>query len=160
MTIIRPLGQADFALIESLARRIWPVAYDGILTEEQLENLLAKIYGAENLASEMANGHRFWGAFDNASALGYASGYRDGACIWIKKLYVLPQAQGQGIGRALMQTVITAFLPVQEARLYVNGENLAAQRFYEKCGFANAGPVPVRMGDFDFTDFVYVKSIG
>lgn len=156
---IRPLGSADFALIESLARRIWPVAYAGILSAEQLENLLTRIYCAENLAKELAEGHRFWGAFDERDGLGYASGYREDEVIWIKKLYVLPETQGKGIGRALMEAVVTAFSPAKEARLFVNGDNRAAQDFYRRCGFINGGAVPVQMGDFTFTDFVFVKPL-
>jgi len=160
MTItIRPLSEGEFPLVESLARRIWPVAYGAILTAEQLENLLANIYGVDNLAREVAQGHRFWLAFEGDEALGFASGYRAGSTIWIKKLYVLPETQGKGIGHALMQTVITAFAPADEVRLFVNGENSAAQAFYERCGFVNGGGVPVQMGDFTFTDFVYVKPL-
>jgi len=155
--MIRPLGTADFPLIASLARRIWPVAYAGILSAEQLENLLTRIYGAENLAAERAEGHRFWGAFEEERELGYASGYRQEDVIWIKKLYVLPEAQGKGVGLALMQSVIAGFSPAKEVRLFVNGDNRRAQDFYRRCGFINAGAVPVKMGDFSFTDFVFVK---
>ncbi len=156
---IRPLAAADLPLVIALAYRIWPVAYGGILSAEQLENLLDRIYCPENLHDELAQGHRFWGAFEGEAALGFASGYRKDATIWIKKLYVLPQAQGKGAGRRLMQTVIAAFSPAADVRLYVNGENRTAQAFYDRCGFANGGEVPVQMGDFRFTDYVYVKPL-
>jgi Acetyltransferases len=159
MIAIRSLTEADFALIQDLARRIWPVAYGSILSSEQLENLLTRIYCAENLAAELAAGHRFWGAFEDGRALGYASGYRTGETVWIKKLYVLPQAQGNGAGRSLMEAVTAAFAPVREARLYVNSHNLAAQEFYVRMGFANGGETPVQMGDFTFTDYVFVKPL-
>lgn len=158
-SLIRPLGAADRTLVIDLSRRIWPHAYAGVLAPEQIENILARIYNEENLAGEMAAGHRFWAAEEKGEALGFASGYRDGDTVWIKKLYVLPQCQGRGIGRLLMETVITAFAPVAQARLLVNSGNLAAQRFYERCGFTRAESVPVRMGDFDFTDYVYVRII-
>lgn len=156
---IRPGDEADFLLIRDLAYRIWPDAYGDILTPEQLENLLSRIYSAENLGQEIADGHRFWLAFDGDTALGFASGYRKEKSIWLKKLYVLPEAQGTGTGRALMQTVITAFLPAEDVRLYVNGKNSAAQIFYERSGFANLGEVPVQMGDFVFTDYVFCKRL-
>jgi len=156
---IRPLSPPDFALIENLARRIWPVAYGAILTPIELENLLSNIYSGQNLAKEVYEGHRFWGAFDGETALGFASGYHKENTIWLKKLYVLPEAQGKGAGRALLETVIAAFAPAEDARLYVNADNRAAQDFYRRLGFANSGAVPVRMGDFDFTDFVFVKPL-
>jgi diamine N-acetyltransferase len=159
MLEIRPLALADMALVIDLAWRIWPLAYAGILTPEQIENLLTRIYDVENLEKECAEGHRFWAAYADGVALGYASGYREGAAVWLKKLYVLPECQGRGVGRALMQSVIDGFAPAEEIRLLVNGGNHTAQAFYARCGFSRAAEVPVQMGDFQFTDFVYVKSI-
>jgi ribosomal protein S18 acetylase RimI-like enzyme len=156
---IRSLSEPDFPFVEALARKIWPVAYDGILSPVQLENLLSNIYSAENLHKEVSEGHCFWGAFDGDNVLGFASGYRKAATIWIKKLYVLPEAQGRGVGRALMQTVMDAFAPAAEVRLFVNGKNRSAQDFYARCGFTNDGEVPVQMGDFTFTDYVYVMPL-
>lgn len=160
MTItVRPLSACDMPLVIELSRRIWPVAYAGVLTPEQIENLLLRIYNEESLGKELSAGHRFWAAEEDGIPLGYASGYRDGATIWIKKLYVLAAQQGRGIGRLLIDTVIKAFLPADDVRLLVNSGNLTAQRFYERNGFSRLAHVPVRMGDFDFTDFVYGKAI-
>lgn len=156
---IRPLATGEMDVVIDLSQRIWPQAYAGILTAAQIGNLLARIYSPENLAQEIADGHCFWLAEVRDEPLGYASGYREGRTIWLKKLYVLPQCQGQGVGRALMNAVIAAFLPADEVRLFVNNGNLAAQRFYERCGFVRAAEVAVRMGDFDFTDFVYARSL-
>lgn len=158
MLEIRPLSPADLPLIRALAHRIWPAAYAGILTPEQIENLLTRIYDLANLNKEWIEGHRFWAAYDGGKALGFASGYREGAAVWLKKLYVLPECQGRGVGRALMQNVIDAFAPAEEIRLLVNSGNLAAQEFYTRCGFSRDCEVPVQMGDFQFTDFVYVKN--
>ncbi len=156
---IRPLAADELDLVVDLSQRIWPIAYAGILAPGQIDNLLTRIYSPDNLAQEIADGHRFWLAERKAAPLGYASGYREGGTIWLKKLYVLPQCQGQGIGRALMDRVIAAFLPADNVRLFVNNGNLAAQRFYEGCGFVRAAEVPVRMGDFDFTDFIYARPL-
>jgi GNAT superfamily N-acetyltransferase len=156
---IRPLTAADLSLVSDLSRRIWPLAYAGILTPTQIDNILARIYSVDNLKTEMAGGHRFWAAYDGGGALGFASGYRDGAAIWIKKLYVLSEAQGCGIGRALIEVVIAAFAPASDARLLVNSGNIAAQAAYERLGFARAATLPVTMGDYDFTDYLYVKPL-
>ncbi len=156
---IRPLAEAELSLVIDLSRRIWPVAYAGVLTEGQIENILSRIYTLENLHAEIAAGHRFWAVFEQDVAQGYASGYRDGDVVWIKKLYVLPEVQGRGLGRALIDTVIAAFTPAKEARLLVNNGNRAAQAAYERLGFAKAADVPVTMGDYVFTDFLYRKPL-
>lgn len=156
---VRPLAAHEKGLVIELSKAIWPVAYAGVLTPEQIGNLLLRIYSPENLAQEMAAGHRFWLAERQGAPLGYASGYREGGSIWLKKLYVLPQCQGQGVGRTLLNAVIAAFVPADDVRLLVNNRNLAAQRFYERCGFVHVADAPVRMGDFDFVDFVYAKLV-
>lgn len=154
---IRALSSIDIPLIVALANRIWPVAYGAILSTEQIANILARIYTPDNLQAEMAAGHRFWAAYDGDTALGFASGYRDGDAVWVKKLYVLPEEQGKGIGRAFVETIREAFGPARELRLLVNDLNTAAQAAYERFGFRRAAAIPVRMGDFDFTDCLYIK---
>jgi len=160
---IRPLAERDMALVIALSYRIWPVAYAGVLTEAQIANILGSIYTPENLAAEMAAGHRFWAASENGKALGYGSGYRDGDAVWIKKLYVVPEAQGRGVGRALIDTIAAAFAdmggPARELRLLVNNGNRAAQAAYERLGFVKSAEVPVTMGDYAFTDYLYVRQI-
>jgi len=156
---IHPLAETDLPLVAALSRRIWPVAYAGILTPAQIDNILDSVYCRDNMMTEIASGHRFWAAYDGAAALGFASGYRDGAAIWIKKLYVLPEAQGRGVGRALIETVIDAFGPASDVRLLVNSGNVAAQAAYERLGFARAATLPVTMGNYVFTDYLYVKPL-
>ena len=46
---IRPLAATDLPLVAALSRRIWPVAYAGILSPAQIDNILARIYSVENL---------------------------------------------------------------------------------------------------------------
>lgn len=158
--VISPLDAADLAVVAALAHRIWPAAYAGVLTGEQIANLLLRIYSVENLKREMASGHRFWLAREGGAPAGFASGYKEGSTVWLKKLYVLPDRQGRGLGRALMDAVVAAFLPADDLKLFVNNGNTAAQAFYERLGFSRAAEVPVRMGDFDFVDFVYAKRLG
>ncbi len=154
-----PLTSRDVAIVSRLAYRIWPVSYAGILTAEQIANMLARIYGEENLRREMACGHRFWAAHEAGVPVGYASAHRENDVVWLKKLYVLPQLQGRGIGKMLMAAAVAAFSPAKEARLLVNRGNLSAQRFYTRAGFSFVGEMPVQMGDFRFVDLVFAKPL-
>ena len=157
MPVIRSLTAADLALVIDLSYRIWPRAYADVLTDVQIANILATIYTPDNLKTEIAAGHRFWAAYEGETALGYVSGYRDGEAAWVKKLYVLPEVQGRGIGRMLIETIASAFAPVRELRLLVNNGNRAAQAAYARLGFVKAADVPVKMGDYAFTDYLYIK---
>lgn len=144
--------------IAALAHRIWPSAYAGILTPLQIENLLAAIYSEANLRDEMVQGHRFWGAYDGDAMMGFASAYQAGDILWLRKLYVLPECQGQGVGKRLVAAAVAAFADATQLRLLVNEHNTAAQHFYERTGFQKMEQVPVKMGDFEFVDRVYGRA--
>jgi len=70
-----------------------------------------------------------WGAFDDAGMTGIVA-FREG---WIDQLYVVPAAQGQGVGTALLRVAQTAFDRLQ---LWTFQKNGPARRFYEARGFA------------------------
>lgn len=154
-----PLAEAQLQHVIFLAHRIWPVAYANLLTPEQIENMLLKIYTRENLTAEMANGHQFWLAYDGIKPVGYASAYKDEDIIWLKKLYVDPALQGQKIGTRLMHKAVSALLPAQELRLLANPNNHPAHAYYMHMGFQKIGEVPVQMGDWHFNDYLFSMAL-
>jgi ribosomal protein S18 acetylase RimI-like enzyme len=155
---IRSAGENDIERIRALAQHIWPLAYDGILKPGEIDNMLLRIYSADNLRSEMREaGHRFWIASAQGQDVGFVSGYRDGDTAWIKKIYVNPACKGMGIGKALVSMIEKAFAPVREVRLLVNPGNMPAMDFYRHIGFAEAGRKHVQMGDFEFLDYIFAR---
>jgi GNAT superfamily N-acetyltransferase len=70
-----------------------------------------------------------WGAFNHAAMIGIIA-FR---AHWIDQLYVLPAAQGRGVGTGLLQVAQTAFDRLQ---LWTFQRNGPARRFYEARGFA------------------------
>lgn len=156
---IFPAMTSELPIVTELAHRIWPVAYKDVLTETQITNLLERIYCVENLTREMQGGHAFWIAYEGSKPIAFLSAYKEQQTIWIKKIYVDPASQGSGVGRQLLDTAQASFRPAKELRLLVNTNNLAAQRFYTHMGFTHAGEMPVQMGDYHFTDFVFSKPL-
>jgi GNAT superfamily N-acetyltransferase len=69
-----------------------------------------------------------WGAFDNAAMTGILA-FREG---WIDQLYVLPTAQGRGIGTQLLRIAQRSFDRLQ---LWTFQRNTQARRFYGARGF-------------------------
>ena len=59
---------------------------------------------------------------------------RDGAAL-LTRLYVLPNRQGVGIGRTLLQVALACFPEAPVARLEVESQNEPAIAFYERMGF-------------------------
>ncbi|MGY4479506.1 ribosomal protein S18 acetylase RimI-like enzyme [Bradyrhizobium sp. USDA 3364] len=76
-----------------------------------------------------------WGAFDGEAMAGLIA-FHD---VWIEQLYVLPAAQGRGIGGALLAI---AQQGADRLQLWTFQRNARARGFYEKHGF-----VPVEETD-------------
>ena len=152
-------GCEDSAAINALAHRIWPVCYEGILTDEQIANMLGAIYDIKALEAQMAEGQEFWLLEVSGKACGYASVIPGKDEILLKKLYLAPDLQGKGLGRTMCEHIIAEYPFAKHVCLYVNKDNLNAQRFYERIGFYKSGSERVRMGDFEFTDFIYIKEL-
>jgi GNAT superfamily N-acetyltransferase len=70
-----------------------------------------------------------WGAFDNAVMIGIIA-FREN---WIDQLYVVPKAQGRGVGTELLQLARSSFDRLQ---LWTFQRNVQARRFYQARGFA------------------------
>ena len=136
---IRPAGLADIPLIRSIAHATWPMCYAGIITPEQIAYMLGRMYSTKVLDDQMMNGHHFLLSEHHGTATGFAGfehGYRP-ARTRLHKLYVLPDAQGTGAGRALLEAVFGAAVSAgdQGIELNVNKRNPAVG-FYRKNGFS------------------------
>ncbi len=71
---------------------------------------------------------RVFGAFEADRLVGFIAFRQE----WIDQLYVLPDAQGRGVGTALLAA---ARAEIPELSLWTFQKNLAARRFYERNGF-------------------------
>lgn len=71
---------------------------------------------------------RAWGRFDDAVLSGIIA-FRDG---WVEQLYVLPSAQGRGVGTELLGVAKSA---CDQLELWTFQRNAPARRFYEGQGF-------------------------
>jgi len=64
-------------------------------------------------------------------------------CLWIEDLYVKPQHQGKGIGKAFFDE-IDRIHPGMMLCLEVEAENENALKLYRKCGFDEMGYVEMK----------------
>lgn len=68
--------------------------------------------------------------------------WRDGVLWWLQSVYVIERERGQGVFRALFNHIAAlarADPEVRGLRLYVERENLRAQRVYEQLGLSPSG---------------------
>lgn len=156
---IVPLSRADLPRVTAIARATWPIAFKGLIPDTEIPKIVEAIYAPAQLEADMDNGHVFWIARIENRDAAFCAAFKEGGTIWLKKLYVLPEAQGCGIGTWLTDTAARHFSPAREMALFVKNDNEKAIGFYKRCGFSIAKEVPVVMGHMQFTDFVMTRPI-
>ena len=152
-------GPADIANISRIAEQTWPVCYRGIVSDEQLPIMLEHYYSPEALARQMQEGQRFWIALLGGKVSGFASATQENDLIWLRKLYVLPSAQGYGLGKTLFEAIVANHANARYMRLNVNQNNHPAIAFYRRLGFEVAEASKVVMAGFEFDDYVMEKQL-
>jgi N-acetylglutamate synthase-like GNAT family acetyltransferase len=136
--ILRTATQSDLPAIRQIALATWPATYGNILSQEQLNYMLETMYSTDVLTQQMESGHRFIMAEQNGTSIGFA-GFSEGdtADIYkLHKLYVLPDTQKTGAGKALVNRIIALSVVAGATVLQLNVNRFNnARLFYERHGF-------------------------
>lgn len=161
---VRPATKADIPTIRHIAHETWPVAYGNIISNEQLEYMLALIYSPQALEGQFDNGHCFFMAEEEeGQPVGFAgTSATEHAGSWkLHKLYVLPGIQKSGAGKALMSAVVNMARENNATRLLLNvNRSNPAFDYYIKNGFSVAETVDIPIGGgFFMNDYVMQKEI-
>jgi ribosomal protein S18 acetylase RimI-like enzyme len=159
---IRNATVKDIPLIRELTFRVWPQTYINILSAEQIEYMLEMMYSAESLEKQIGEGCRFIIVYENGNPAGFASYQEIEPGLWkLHKIYVLPNQQGKGTGKFMLNQIISA-IKQQNAnalQLQVNIHN-KAKDFYEKLGFAVIKTINLDIGNGYFmNDYVMEKQL-
>ena len=130
----------DFEIIRAIAYQTWPATYGKILSKAQLDYMLAKFYSEESLNINLAQqNHHFLLVKENEITVGFASyehHYHQKSVTRIHKIYILPQTQGKGFGKILMDHIEQLALQNNNNYLSLNVNRFnKALRFYQKIGF-------------------------
>jgi GNAT superfamily N-acetyltransferase len=133
---IRAIAADEIFAIRDLAYRIWPGTFADILSPEQIDYMLNWMYDEEMLKQQLSEGHQFFLYEQDGEALGFM-----GIQVFpenrvkIHKLYVLPETQGQGIGRKFIDFLKTwsEIQGINQVFLNVNRFNKAVE-FYKHLG--------------------------
>ena len=147
---IRPATVDDAEAIAGVQSRTWFVAYDGIVDRRVMEERAAD--RPQRWRGHLADGTPTWVAESGATVLGIMSAgpSRDPDApegtgeLWM--LYVDPEAQGRGVGRALLGEAVGVWRQrgFAQATLWVFEANAKARGFYERQGWELDVPAGVR----------------
>ena len=151
--------------ISGLAGVIWRACYPGIITTEQIDYMLARMYALDLLRDEIrSQGIRYDQLLVNGKPAGFASygPTSEPGVIKLHKLYLLPEMHGCGLGSRLLQHVEREVRVGAGCRLIlsVNKRNTKAIAAYRRNGFVIAESVVTDIGGgFVMDDYVMTKEL-
>jgi len=152
-------SKEQLPIVRDLAYRIWPDTYGATHTSAELDYMLNKFYAVDALGQQMEIGHIFVLAEDNDTFVGFVA-YEffseDTNSTKIHKLYILPQTQGKGIGKSLVDYVRKEAIINKNEKLFLNVNKLnKAKDFYHQYGFTITKDIVINIGQgFVMDDFV------
>lgn len=172
---VRRATVADAPELARVAAITFPLACPPSTTEEAKAHFIANSLSAAAFERYLASPDHILllASVDGASA-GYtmlvtgephdpdvAAALRVRPTIELSKVYVMPDQHGTGVAAALMDATVAAARETGAAGMWlgVNNENVRANRFYEKSGFAVVGMKKFRLGDVDEDDYVRERAL-
>ena len=156
--VIEKAGEKDIPVIHQLAVDIWKTYYPGIISVEQVNYMLDRMYSVPSLKNQLQDGHQFYIAYDSQQPVGYLSySENDKGKFFLHKLYIKISAHRNGSGSKLLNYLLGLLPPENELRLTVNRKNFKAINFYFKNGFVIEEVKDFDIGNgFIMKDFVMV----
>ncbi|MDO8316711.1 MAG: GNAT family N-acetyltransferase [Flavobacterium sp.] len=130
----------DFKTIQEIAYITWPSTYGAILSKEQIDYMLDLFYSEQTLLENLnEKGHHFLLVNEDELCLGFASyehNYLNQNLTRLHKIYLLPEAQGKGAGKLLIDTIENLAKENHSVAISLNVNKFnKALTFYKKIGF-------------------------
>jgi ribosomal protein S18 acetylase RimI-like enzyme len=136
---IHEASKLEIEIIQSLIQRIWKPTYRDILTEEQMDYMMARMYDPLTLSNQMDEGHTFLLLLEDDSPVGFAGfqmDYPEAGTCKLHKIYLLPETQGKGLGKLLLHEVVARAEENGQTALQLNvNRHNKAFEFYKSYGF-------------------------
>lgn len=163
---IEKAGIKDIPLIRNIATTAWTKTYGEILSSEQSMYMLDMMYSDESLSDQMQNGQYFILIRNSTTQEynGFASieyHYKRTNKTKIHKLYVLPNKQGGGFGKTLLEYISSLAKKQGDKYITLNMNRFnRSHGFYTKMGFSISGEEDIDIGNgYLMEDYIFEKEI-
>lgn len=160
---IAPATLEDLPAIAALAAVVWRACYPGMITGEQIDYMLDRMYALDTLREEiLSQGVHYDRLLLDHELAGFASygPTNEPGAFKLHKLYLHPDLHGRGLGTMLLQHCEREARRLGALRLLlnVNKRNVKAIRAYQRNGFATVQSVVTDIGGgFVMDDYVLAK---
>ena len=152
MISLKQASTADLNTIQEIVNKTWPITYGEILSKEQLDYMMDLIYSDESLIKQIQNQEQlFYIVNEETSVIAFIAiehNYKNEAVTRIHKIYILPEAQGKGIGKLLIDAVQKLATENNSTSLSLNVNRFnKALAFYQKLGFEIIAEENIEIGN-------------
>lgn len=164
MYTIRKATAEDAQTIRDLAEKTWWVTYSPILEKEQISFMLDEIYDVAKIRHQLENNIQTFLMLSEGGKpvafAGFSPREEDAEVYKLHKLYCLPETQGKGYGRVLINEVADETLKAGKHLLDLNVNRYnKAKTFYEKMGFKVIYEEDIPIGPYFMNDYVMRKEL-
>ncbi len=151
MIILSQATTKDIPIIQVIAHKTWPITYGAILSKAQLDYMIDLMYSEASLLQQLNTKPLFFLAYEDDVCLGFAScenNYLNKKVTRLHKIYILPEAQGKGVGKTLIEKVVAIAKENQSELISLNVNKFnKAVAFYKKMGFEIASEEDLDIGN-------------
>ena len=159
MISFKEASLTDVKLIRDLAKISWQSAYQQILSQDQIDYMLAEMYSVREISSQLNHpDYHYFLIFkdDNpVGFLGYENHY-DESTTKLHRLYLLPETQGKGVGKDALNFIKKKVSESGDRKIILAvNKNNKARKVYESQGFSVYEDAVVDIGNgFVMDDFL------
>ena len=157
---------SDIKQIQNIVNITWPITYGEILSNEQLDYMLDLFYSDEALTLQYNKKEQLFYMIyedqtENIGFIGIEHNYNGEVVTKIHKIYLLPETQGKGIGKKVIDEIGILALQNNSKALLLNVNRFnSALGFYKKIGFEVVDEVNIEIGNgYLMVDYVMEKRL-
>lgn len=159
MFFIRTASTRDVEKIRPVLLETWHDTYDSIYSEDVVNDICENWHSLDAIKKNVEERNAEYIVADNGEFIGgmaFIKAPSEDGIAYISQLYVLPDQQGQGVGRDLLAEMEMNFPEAKLMRLGVDARNVKAVGFYERFGYRNTN---VRLEENGMEALVFEKQL-
>ena len=139
MITLQNATENDIPLIQTLAEKSWNSAYSKILSKDQIEYMLTKMYSAEEISKQLKNPNYFYYLILQdeipAGFIGFEFHYEK-VTTKLHRIYLLEEFKGKGLGKKGLELLKEKVKESSDQRIILNvNKDNPAKKIYESQGF-------------------------